>query len=77
MKLLIILLAFTLSAICYGQPVPGKTDSIPPKSDSVTIIVNEIAEFSYDKTTAKDFDLLKAILTRYLQQKEFTKPKKK
>jgi hypothetical protein len=60
-----------LSAVCYGQ-----RDSIP-KPDSVTIIINEVSQFAYDKVTAKDFDMFKNILVAYLRQKEFDKKKKK
>lgn len=85
-------IALLISGLCFGQNPSAKTmedfqreqgvrmkmkDSLPPKPDSATIVLNELAQFAYDKVSAKDFDILKNIVQAFLKSKEFDKPKRK
>ncbi len=71
MRLIIILLF--ISSVCFGQ----KKDSLPPKPDSVQIIMNEFLTFLQDKVTVKEYLPVQQMVNAYLQNKEFMKPKKK
>ena len=62
-----------ISAVCFGQ----KKDSLPPKQDSVSVIMNEFLVFLQDKITVKEYLPVQQMVTAYLQNKEFLNPKKK
>ena len=71
MKLLFICLL--ISGITYGQ----KKDSLPPKPDSVTVLMNEFLVFLQDKVTVKEYLPVQAYVQGFLKEKEFRNPKKK
>lgn len=51
-----------------------KKDSIPPKADSATIVMNQFLIFLQDKLTVKDYIPVQRMVEVFL--KEYLKPKK-
>lgn len=72
MKFIMILLLVIFNSVCFGQ----KKDSIPPKPDSTTVIMNEFLGFLQDKLTVKEYLPVQQMVSAFLQSKEFTKPQK-
>lgn len=69
MKIIIVIL------ICFSSRVMAqKKDSIPPKADSATIVMNQFLIFLQDKLTVKDYIPVQRMVEVFL--KEYLKPKK-
>lgn len=51
-------------------------DTIPPKPDSVQVIMNEFLVFLQDKITVKEYIPVQQMVATFLKSKEFIKPKK-